>query len=220
MTSTWQDNNSGNAQHTRAACRGMFVPKESTQFRDCLDGLANTIMAGEIPTDLGDRDKRTIPLNHPNEPRDNPSICDTPTYVDATRPQFWLNTLTQATMGPADGEIERVAQARGYQWADGRPLDTGMHTILPPNSELCAQGGEGSRMTAPPGSRHQGGCHVLMGDGAVKFITDSIEAGNSQQENVWRNAVNPLSVAGSRSPYGLWGALGSRAAKETIEEEL
>ena len=55
-----------------------------------------------------------------------------------------------------------------------------------------------------------------MGDGAVRFITDSIDAGNADSSSVFTgNTVHP---AGSESPYGLFGALGSRAAKETIGE--
>lgn len=62
-----------------------------------------------------------------------------------------------------------------------------------------------------------------MADGAVVFITDSIEAGDSRAPMVWRNGMNigpPSDVPGSVSPYGLWGALGTRANKETIEEQL
>jgi hypothetical protein len=59
-----------------------------------------------------------------------------------------------------------------------------------------------------------------MGDGAVIFITDSIEAGNSRAPSpYYRNAMNQSGV-GEQSPYGLWGALGTRASKETIEEQL
>ncbi|TWU31195.1 hypothetical protein Poly41_63860 [Novipirellula artificiosorum] len=66
-------------------------------------------------------------------------------------------------------------------------------------------------------SRHQGGCHVLMGDGAVKFVTNSIDTGNLNSRPV---GVTGGPLAGSESPYGLWGALGSVSAKETrsIEE--
>ena len=64
-----------------------------------------------------------------------------------------------------------------------------------------------------------------MGDGAVIFITDSIESGD--QKSPVRGSRGPgvnwnitQSQAGKKSPYGLWGALGSRGAKETIEEQL
>ena len=79
-------------------------------------------------------------------------------------------------------------------------------------------GGDFDTGALPPSSRHQGGCHVLMGDGAVKFITDSIEAGNSRLQCVMNgNTVNP---PGSKSPYGLWGALATRASKETIRSDF
>ena len=59
---------------------------------------------------------------------------------------------------------------------------------------------------------------MLMSDGAVKFITDSIEAGESNSAQV-SNATGGL-AAGLASPFGLWGALGTRGSKEVIEEEL
>ena len=58
-----------------------------------------------------------------------------------------------------------------------------------------------------------------MGDGAVVFVTDSIEAGNSNAPSVWRDGTGD-SAPGSMSPYGLWGSLGTRASKEPIEEQL
>ena len=58
-----------------------------------------------------------------------------------------------------------------------------------------------------------------MGDGAVKFITDSIEAGDSRAGSVWLNGTG-VQIPGSPSPYGLWGALGTRASNETIDQEI
>jgi hypothetical protein len=63
-----------------------------------------------------------------------------------------------------------------------------------------------------------------MGDGAVVFITDSIEAGNSNQQTIYVNYTSTSSVApaipGAASSYGLWGALGTRAGREIIQEQL
>jgi hypothetical protein len=197
------------AQVTRESLRGVFVPRQATKFRDILDGLANTICAGEISTDLGDRDITTRPVNHPtlNEPRENPSACQQ--YADPERPRYWV------TGAPTTGTAEN---ARGSKWALGFPQFTGMTTILPPNRELCMNGTATSWGVVPPSSRHQGGCHVLIADGAVIFITDSIEAGDSTGPSVHRNAGGL--AAGSKSPYGLWGALGTRGSAETIEEQL
>lgn len=87
---------------------------------------------------------------------------------------------------------------------------TSVNTVRPPNKESCLWGGDGSDGTYTMGSRHQGGCHILMADGAVKFITDSIESGNQN-----RATLPKAGQPGEKSPYGLWGALGTKAGKET-----
>ena len=205
----------------RASMRGVFVPHEATGFRDVLDGLANTIMAGEIATDLGDSDKRTRPYiaAADNTMQNDVNHCES--FTDPTRPQFWAEPIVGG--GTFDGG--GPAAARGYRWACGYLLQSGFQTILPPNRETCFDGGPGwfraheREGVATVSSRHQGGCHVLMGDGAVKFITDSIEAGNQEAASVAQGTAAP-SQPGARSPYGLWGSLGTKASKEVIEEEL
>ncbi len=204
---------SGHATQSNGSQRGMFVNNREMNFRDTLDGLANTIMCGEIATDLGDNDKRTtVPTdigghaapNEKNQCRLNPSWAEP--QVDPLRPRFW---------NPV-GLTKNVAWGRGYRWHDYMPPYTQMTTVLAPNRELCSDGRDHRDVVSPPSSRHQGGVHVLMGDGAVKFITDSIEAGNSRATQVSHRPGTPQSVPGSQSPYGLWGSLGSRAASEVI----
>ncbi|TWT83028.1 hypothetical protein CA13_44910 [Planctomycetes bacterium CA13] len=192
--------------------RGAFKPRLKSSFRDILDGLSNTLLMGEIITDLGDNDKRSRAVNSPAGDlwRANGPLSCRP-FVDPLRPQFWNDNGSTPFTGDAE-------QRRGSKWAMARPFYTGFLTVLGPNTEACVQStqeGEGNTSTS---SRHQGGCHVLMGDGAVKFVTDSIEAGDntSTQVRVGGGFLPP----GSASPFGLWGALGTRAAKETISEEL
>ena len=60
---------------------------------------------------------------------------------------------------------------------------------------------------------------MLMADGAIVFITDSIEAGDVHEGNVWLNGTG-ASTVGMPSPYGLWGALGTRASYEVVQEQL
>ncbi|WP_414707210.1 DUF1559 domain-containing protein [Rhodopirellula sp. UBA1907] len=107
------------------------------------------------------------------------------------------------------------------KWAYRSPVSQQVFTFLSPNSPLCINNTNiVSIATCPMGSRHQGGCHVLMGDGAARFITDSNDAGNADRGQVGAHAQHndPASTPGSESPYGLWGALGTRSANEVLSE--
>lgn len=197
---------SGLSQQVRAAARGAFVAHKSMRFRDFLDGLSNTVVMGEIATDLGDRDARTIvaarsPTMILQEP---PTACRL--LLDPERPGFW---------DPTQGVVA-ASEGRGYRWADFLPNYSGCFTILPPNKENCGVQHAGREGHYHMSSRHQGGAHVLLGDGAVIFMTDSVEAGDSNSLGVSLFTNN----AGAASPYGLWGALGTRANREVIQEQL
>lgn len=209
----------GRSRQARAAHRGFFMPLQEAKFRDCLDGLSNTVAMGEIATDLGDNDNRTVTtesganqsapgVSLPNI-RDNPSVCKP--LISPERPRFW---------DPQYYMISRRLFTRGYRWADQGALFSGCLTILSPNREVCGPFNTlGTTLIATMSSRHPGGAHVLMGDGAVRFVTDSIEAGDSTAGSVWLNGTGDQ-APGSPSPYGLWGAMGTRASSEIIDEEI
>ncbi|SMP76040.1 prepilin-type N-terminal cleavage/methylation domain-containing protein/prepilin-type processing-associated H-X9-DG domain-containing protein [Neorhodopirellula lusitana] len=190
------------AEWVRGSNRGMFWNRHKTKFRDVLDGLSNTIAAGEIATSLGQKELNADVAQAPYNILFKPNRCTD--LADPTRPQFYPGT--QAVLNGSYRE-------RGYRWADGRLPFASVHTVIPPNGASCITSGnnDNGQGISTVGSRHQGGAHVLMGDGAVKFITDSIEAGNQAAEGMRK---------GEASIYGLWGSLGSRASREVIEAEL
>ena len=205
-------------ERARCGMRGMFIPRKSMKFRDCLDGLSSTIMAGEIMTDIGDRDIRTHASTNNGGSEavaNNPKTCEDMGQIDPLRPTFW---------DPGYMPLGQPISRRGYRWAIFHQLQCQVNTILAPNREICLAGHVDTHGVVPPSSRHQGGVHVLMGDGAVKFITESVEAGNSRTPMVYcdiaGSGADSVTPSGSKSPYGLWGALGTRASKEIIEEEL
>ncbi|MCS7469865.1 DUF1559 domain-containing protein [Stieleria sp. ICT_E10.1] len=202
---------SGEAQ-MQATGRGMFVPRMVTSFDDVTDGLSTTIMLGEIATDLGDKDIRTIPSlqnGWTGGVLDDVQLCRS--QIDPERPRFW----------DARGTVQLSSirgQGRGYRWADAMPLMTGFNTVLPPNTQLCFGGDSTTIGTLSLSSRHQGGGHVAMGDGAVVFLTDSIESGG-MKGTVTLDGQDLL-APGSPSPFGLWGALGTRNQNEMVGESL
>ncbi len=200
--------------------RGVFRARHFTRFRDILDGLANTIAGGENAVYNLDRAIKTTPFrdnrpaNHLELPPNNWEQ-----YQDPQRPQYWLSDGSIAS-NATPGLDDPSNHGRGRRWSDGRPQFSVFNTIRPPNSYSVYRN-HGDFGYGSASSNHQGGAHILMADGAVIFITDSIESGD-QNQIPYSNYDPTYGVqgAGRMSPYGLWGALGTKGAKETIEEQL
>lgn len=129
------------------------------------------------------------------------------TKLDPASPKFYA---------PGVGIYTYFSQSRGQRWYDGLMVGTAVNTVLPPNSPSVfgfnAYGTLWEHGVYSATSRHQGGCHVLMADGAVKFVTESIDAGNSSARSISKDNNN----VGEKSSYGLWGALGSIGSGETV----
>ena len=163
-------------------------------FRDVTDGLSNTIAIGELIT--AKAGGNTIQLGAStqdvaNGGRDNPSLC--------------VAFVTQGGVYPSG--IQRLAGVRAF---DGAPEFTSVTTIIGPNGPSCKNGGgshdrDGNHTMA---SHHEGGVQVVLGDGAVRFISENVDTGNL--------AANP--PTGGASPYGIWGALGSVNGGEVLGE--
>jgi prepilin-type N-terminal cleavage/methylation domain-containing protein/prepilin-type processing-associated H-X9-DG protein len=199
-------------QTQRRFARGVFVYRRKMKFRDIGDGLSSTIAMAEIATDLGDNDNRTRGNRTLDIVEDNVKACEDAGHIDPLRPRFWCDgTNCPVPTGPGPMYGVNSSENRGMNWAWSRPSLTAFQTNTPPNAEFCQDRWteHGGSITAS--SRHPGGAHVLMADGTVIFITDSIEAGNQRA---------PRPIAGAQSLYGLWGALGTRANRESIQDAL
>jgi len=177
---------------------GRWIP---ISFSAIIDGTSNTIAMSEVLLDPAyGSDAREVR----GQVRKNTSGCN-------TNPSLCL-----AAIDPGDrfrfasGDGDR---RRGDRWADGRPAFTGFQTILPPNSPSCTNGGNSedpNNAVYSVMSNHPGGVQAVLADGATRFISDSIDSGDPSATPPGRN-MNP-------SPYGIWGALGTRMCKESIGE--
>ncbi len=112
-----------------------------------------------------------------------------------------------------------IKQYWGCKWTDGQPGRVCINTVLPPNSPSCAGGQNGTsnpnaddyEVVISPSSNHPGGVNAAFCDASVRFIADSIDTGNTAT-TVAYNAYTP-------SPFGVWGALGSKAGGENTANE-
>ncbi len=185
------------------ATRGMFQSRYQRAFRDATDGLSNTILLSEIGTNDGTpKVQGWAAIDCPN-----PDAIGGPRLVK----ELAINQLYR--------DPSRVQSWRGARWADGRPGITAFNTVLPPNSACCfpfqiANDFDWGLVSAT--SYHPGGVHVLMGDASVKFLTDNIDTGNLNARPPQFD--NPDKI--TKSPFGAWGALGSRNGSEHSPAEL
>ena len=212
----WGDNpnaSSGNGNGVEA--RGMFmrVRKNDGQTLGVgamRDGTTQTILMGENGRYDGTLRFTGLSTFGISDLNTNPYQKCWNDAQDPTNPGFYKSSMD---LGIGDGTRPGAGGIRGGRWIEGGPLMTGFITMFPPNGPSCNQGQfELGRMIMSAGSRHSGGVQVVLGDGSVRFISETIDTGE---------ATNPAQTvrtgAHAGSPYGVWGALGTRAGGELID---
>jgi hypothetical protein len=192
--------------------RGVFYLQSNLGVSDIKDGASNTIMMGELSlSSVNVFDDATgniilpVPVTSWAADTQGPAMENDPTLCqnleDPNNPGHYLPGTPIEIWGP-----------RG-RWNDGALVAQGFNTILPPNSPSCIQSAwDGDWGVFSSGSKHPGGVHVLLGDGAVRFISENIDTGNKA------NWGDDGIAATGRSPYGVWGALGTRVGGEPVGE--
>jgi prepilin-type processing-associated H-X9-DG protein len=112
-----------------------------------------------------------------------------------------------------------TAQGIGRRWGDAHVCYTLFYTIMPPNSPSCGNGGPESEALITASSYHPGGVNVAMCDASVRFVSDNVNAGNqaiSLADFSPDPDTNPIQHYAGPSPWGIWGAMGTRAGGEPI----
>jgi len=127
-----------------------------------------------------------------------------------------------ASDGTFTGTVETRAHTQlGARWACAS-IYTIWNSMLPPNGPSCANGHNEDWLLTTASSRHPGGVNVVFLDGAVKFISESIDSGDptrsaaSLPAGVLADPSRPQDYAGP-SLYGVWGSLGSMAGSEAVQ---
>ncbi len=185
--------------------RGVFAAasQRATRFSDILDGRSNTIAMIEIANKMDQSVIGQFAVEQPDRLLDAPKSGNE--LIDPNHSTSYLDAIPLSKSG------------RGGRWADGAAGVSLTNTIMPPNRISFAVDGDDAVDGVYAGSSyHQGGVHVLMADGAVKFVTDSIESGDlaSPAPSAWY-----ATDTSRASPYGLWGALGTAASEDMAELE-
>jgi len=176
--------------------RGFFAPLTWRPLAFVTDGTSNTTAISEMVGDANGSTKLkggVYKTGSLHDGRAKPGPC-----------------LTEARKADDPNSLKSGTDTwRALLWTDGRSVNAGFTTVLPPNSPCCIYSWPNIDNYAwgvfSPQSYHSGGVNVGMADGAVKFVSDTIDAGSA----------NSYGVNTGKSPYGVWGAMGSPAGGET-----
>ena len=186
--------------HTTRAANGvgdlthrlLFYWYKQSDFGTIADGSSNTIVISE--TVSGNWDKRTIKGG-------------TAGYQDFDDGGYNARPSMCMALRQGDSYRDDVANydhPRGGNWLEASAAQNAFHTIIPPNGPSCnKETTEAIRVgILAPASHHAGGVNAGMADGAVRFVTDSVDTGGL-----------PMTRTGTylqgESVFGVWGAMGT-----------
>jgi len=176
--------------------RGIFGSQLCKGFKDLTDGSSNTIAMSERVWS-GNFNPRTA----------NQDEAKATTAISVSS----INTNPSTCLARANGIEFTGVQIKGKfgaLWCDGQAERVGFTTILAPNAPSCTNdanaNADANGAILNPSSYHPNGVNGLLADGSVRFIAQNINTGNL--------ALAP--VTSGKSPYGVWGALGSTDGRE------
>jgi hypothetical protein len=201
-----------NATQGRNPMRSMFVINQWRDFYYMTDGTSNTIAMSETVI-CPNASSRLIKggivpvVASPDNANNGGPIgkCGLSVLADPVNRASYKSSLTFSNTSKTS---EIASQQRGGRFHDGRTVYTGFTTVLPPNSPSCthAASAEQSFGIYSAQSNHANGVNGLRFDGSVQFITETIDF----------NGGTGGQVVAGKSPYGVWGALGTPNGDEII----
>jgi prepilin-type N-terminal cleavage/methylation domain-containing protein len=155
-----------------ANSNGMFRRMLATTFAECTDGLSNTFMLGEFM--VGDNDGSKY--RHGRDFLPGIAYPGSMTFEYPTRAA--VDAYGASCQAAITGTSRVVA---GQSWAAPSMHDSCFNAIVPPNWKFpdcmpcagCGKGDSGGVFGAR--SLHPGGAMHVMGDGAVTFISETID---------------------------------------------
>ena len=129
------------------------------------------------------------------------------------------NCLGAAVSNGREYTVPCSGEAGGVNWADGAYASAcTFSTILPPNAPSCYTAGTNplNRILNSASSMHTGGVNALRFDGSCMFVSDTISVSGGGTDRNGVTGLDAFAVQSGRSPYGVWGAMGSINGGESV----
>jgi len=230
-----------NRDINQVSTRGPFPNTSQLTLASVTDGTSNTVMFGEVSTvssfaqnlagtgvaavnpqiqgraiiGIGTETAAGFASSGVNRPSVSVALCRA-----TTRGGIYPTLATGTTM---------FGTTLGNNWLRGRKNFTGFQTIFGPNGPSCINNSVTITADAPAsihsaGSYHFGGAHVVTFDNSVKFVPNEIDTTNVTPGATAaeyyapgrQHATAQTPNWDSPSPFGVWGALGTRGAGDDV----
>ncbi|MEY4612706.1 MAG: hypothetical protein RL179_679 [Planctomycetota bacterium] len=188
--------------------RGMFIASQTAALSGVRTGLKWK--------DISDGTSNTLAMSERRRATSASARDMTMTYAPQGN---WFTTPNQCRASfdfanrsfPASIPQGDLKTWSGVRWHDGGSGFTGISTNAAPNSSpaCCYVAWDAGSGMYPPSSTHTGGVVAVFADASVRFITNNIDSGN--QNATGTGLTGP-------SPFGVFGAMGTRAGEEPISQ--
>ncbi len=192
--------NSNEAQNKNR--RGVFVSGKAgkTTLATLTDGTSNTMGFSEVCVS-------------------DPNITDMNirsgiaylTRTISTNPTNCLNMRDSSASNQFKTGVKAYYSEKGRRWNNANYANTNFQAVLPPNAPSCSSSQAQlyeRPMLISASSNHSGGVNVAMMDGSVRFVSETVDCGNTSE---------PCNESYTgKSKRGVWGAMATPAAGETV----
>lgn len=187
---------------SRIVGRGMFTSHKKLTFRDSRDGLSNTAMFSETMIGVGKMEDHEARIA-----RGVNGLAEAPSVA---------NEVISGQGKPCRSGQTMWAVGKGSRWAEGFYLVNGFTTVMPPGGPSATVPDDPETGVVSASSYHSDGVHVAMTDGANRFVSRFIDTGDLGAPCF---EPDPQNGRKTQTPYGIWGAMGTRSGLEVIPGE-